>query len=182
VSASSSAPAPELDPEWRRVVDRHAAAVAGFLDAAAAVDARAWREPLADGKWSPAQLADHLIRTYEVVGGEVRGASGLRVRTGWGLRQVLRATILRSIMRTGRLPRGAKAPSEIAPGPADDLRDDALERLRALADELEAGVVARRAEKDFRLTHHVFGAFPALAGLEFVAIHTEHHARQLSGR
>jgi hypothetical protein len=170
----------DLEGKWKQIGDRHAAAVEGFLGAAAAVDASGWQSPLADGKWTPAQVTQHLIQTYEVLVAQVRTGKGLKVQTGWLLRQVLRQVVLRHIMRTRRLPRGAKAPRALLPADADASQGAAIERLRAAAAEFEAELLARRDEPSLQLTHHIFGSVGALEGLDFVAIHTEHHGRQIA--
>src|SRR5262245_65783641 len=123
----------DLEAKWKQIGDRHSAAVEGFLGAAAAIDEAAWRSPLADGKWTPAEVTQHVTQTYEVLTGQLRTGKGLTVQTGWLLRQVLRVVVLRPIMWTRRLPRGAKAPRALRPGAIDLSQAAAIERLRAVA-------------------------------------------------
>ena len=47
------------------------------------------------------------------------------------------------------------------------------------AGRFEQALLARSGDPKLALTHHIFGRFPAIEGIDFVAIHTEHHARQL---
>ena len=172
----------DLDGKWKKIGDRHSGAVEGFLAAAAAIDAAGWQAPLADGKWTPAQVTQHVTQTYEVLTSQIRTGKGLAVQTGWLLRMVLRAVVLRPIMWTRRLPRGAKAPRVLRPIAVDITQADAIERLRAAAAEFEAELLSRRHDRDLQLTHHIFGSVEALKGLDFVAVHTEHHGRQLAER
>lgn len=167
--------------KWDDALARHAAAVAGYVATAAKIDDAAWREPVEEGKWSPAEITHHLVLAYEAVVREITGGAGLRVQTGWLLRLFLRPTFLRPILKTRKLPRGAKAPRSLLPDVGDMSREEALERLRSVAGEFEREIDARRDRKDLRLTHHVFGAIKPLEGIDFVAIHTEHHCRQLPG-
>ena len=170
----------DLDGKWKKIGDRHSGAVDGFLAAAAAIDAAGWQSPLADGKWTPAQVTQHVTQTYEVLTVQLRTGKGLTVQTGWLLRKVLRIVVLQPIMWTRRLPRGAKAPRVLQPGAVDVPQEAAIERLRAVAAEFETELLSRRHEKDLQLTHHIFGSVEALKGLDFVAVHTEHHGRQLA--
>jgi hypothetical protein len=82
-------------------------------------------------------------------------------------------------MRTRRIPRGARAPRELAPREVEATREAALDRLREAAARFEQALLARSGDPKLALTHHIFGSFPAIEGIDFVAIHTEPHARQL---
>ena len=58
------------------------AAVEEFIAAARGVDAAKWKTPRAEGKWSPAQIVEHLALVYEynrkvVTGTAGKGAPGL---------------------------------------------------------------------------------------------------------
>jgi hypothetical protein len=169
----------DLSPAWREAVERHSAAVRAYVEAASRVDEASWREPVGPDKWSPAEITEHVTRAYEVLVTQIGGGAGLRVRTGWVVRQALRLTVLRAIMRSRRIPRGAKAPSELRPVAPDSPRDAAIEALGAAASRFEAALLERRGDPSLRLTHHFFGDIEPLEGLDFVAIHTEHRGRQL---
>jgi hypothetical protein len=169
----------DLEAKWRAAISRHAESVGGFVAAAEAIEAGGWREPASEGKWSPAEIAQHLLQTYETLVRQIEGGEGLRIRTNGALRFVLRHTVLRRIMRTRRIPRGARAPRELAPREVEATREAALDRLREAAARFEQALLARSGDPKLALTHHIFGSFPAIEGIDFVAIHTEHHARQL---
>ena len=172
----------DLDGKWKQIGDRHSAAVEGFVGAATAIDPAGWQSPLADGKWTPAEVTQHVTQTYEVLTVQLRTGKGLTVQTGWLLQRVLRLLVLRPIMWTRRLPRGAKAPRALRPSAVDISQAAALERLCAVAAEFETELLSRRSDPSLQLTHHIFGSVEALKGLDFVAIHTEHHGRQLAER
>jgi uncharacterized protein YbjT (DUF2867 family) len=164
---------------WESALARHSDAAKTFSTTAAAIGDGSWLVPLGDGKWSPAQVTEHLNRTYEVLLGELNGGKGIRIRSSWLLRQVLRQTILRSIYRKRALPRGARAPSEIFPKVIDETQSAALERFATLALKFEEAMNANR-DTGRKLTHQVFGEIELLPGLDFVAIHIEHHHRQIA--
>jgi len=168
------------DKQWAKVGARHSRAVARFLTAAKELSAAQWRAPIGDDKWTPAQITQHVTQSYDVLTRQLRTGTGLRVQTGWLLRQVLRVVVLRPIMWTRRLPPGAKAARELLPGETDLGQEEALARLGAAVAGFEHELQARRDEAGLQLTHHIFGSVEAVKGLDFVAVHTEHHARQLS--
>lgn len=168
-----------IDRKWSVVSDRHSRAVTEFLDAATSLPAEQWLLPVDDGKWTPAQITLHVVQSYEVMTRQLRTGEGLRVQTGWLLRQVLRLVVLRPIMWTRKLPKGAKAPKDLRPGDTTIGRDEALERLRAIVAEFEGELYSRRQQRGLQMTHHIFGSVDALKGLDFIAVHTEHHGRQL---
>jgi len=166
--------------DWTNALARHTSAAEGFANTATSVDSSLWSIPLGEGKWTPAQVTEHLNRTYQVVIDEVRGGEGIRIRSSWLLRQVLRQTILRSILRKRRLPQGARAPSEVAPKEVNGTQTELLQRFGKLSAEFEEEFLKNSANTDKKLTHHIFGEIDLLRGIDFVAIHIEHHHRQIS--
>jgi hypothetical protein len=169
----------ERDTAWSAAIERHGASVRDYLSTAEAVDEAAWSTPIGGGKWTPAQITVHLIQTYEVLLRQLRTGEGLRVQTGWLLRQVLRIVVLGPIMMTGRIPPGARAPRDLQPGAVEVTREEGVARLRTAVSEFESELMARRDEPGLQLTHHIFGSVEALRAIDFVRIHTEHHGRQL---
>lgn len=165
--------------EWTEAIERHRTAIADYLQAASAIEEPVWRLPVGLNKWSPAQITDHLIRTYRILAEQVRGGRGIRIRYGFLLRQTLRLLLLPRIFRTRRLPGGARAPREILPGDSVIPREMAVRQLDELSREFEREILSRRNDRHLRLTHHVFGDIEPLKGVDFIAIHTEHHGRQL---
>ena len=166
--------------EWAKAIAGHAGAISDYLRTAALLDETAWRIPAAPGKWTPAEITEHLVRTYQVSLEQIRGGPGLEPRVGAFLRQILRLAILPRIFRTRRLPRGARAPREIRPIDPRLPLQKALEQLRDLGGEFEREMSTRRIDGELRLTHHIFGELEPVRGVDFIAIHIEHHGRQLS--
>lgn len=165
--------------KWTDALSRHTSAVNAYVATAQMIDREAWFAPMAAGKWAPAQVTEHLNRSYKVVLDQLRGGRGIRVRSPWLLRQILRATVLRSIFRNRRLPSGAQAPSEVMPREVAGSQALALDRFVHLAREFSEEIASHRGDGS-RITHHVFGAVELLPGIDFVAIHIEHHHRQIS--
>lgn len=159
--------------------DRHHRAVADFLTRARSVSDVDWEHARDPDGWTPAQIAEHLRLAYVVVGEGVVSGGGLRVRSAWWIRPLLRWRFLGGILERGRFPR-SKAPREIRPGPGPFPRDAVLGALEAAATATEAKITDRWSDPDCRVTHHVFGAMAPPEGLRLLTVHTEHHANQLT--
>ena len=115
----------------------HSAAVEMFLAAARAIPDAAWERPMARDKWSPAQVAEHLRLTYALVQNQLSGGSGIRIRTPWLMRTLLRWRMLPRILSSGTLPEGARAPREIRPGDGPFQREPVLQALQVAARNVE---------------------------------------------
>lgn len=168
-----------MTPGMRKALDLHAAMAASFLATAESVPLSQWDEPGAPGKWSPAEIAAHLVTTYEVVIAELRGGNGMAIKTSFWQQMLFRAMFGWLILYFGKFPRGIKAPRETRP-PAPLSKDEALRRFTALHDDFEAA--AQDAPLGHKLSHAYFGRAAASDGVLLCARHIEHHRRQLTGR
>jgi hypothetical protein len=164
---------------WPEALRIHGSAASAFAAAAEAVEPEAWDRPIAEGKWSPAQITDHLIQTYDVVLCEIRGGRGMKVRTRLWMRLFLRLTFMPRILRGGWFPAHAPAPPEIRPEKTSRGQQDGVALFRQRAQEFDAAVQGR---PEARATHAYFGVLAPAEGVLFCARHIEHHARQLPRR
>ena len=162
--------------DWQELAEDHRASVEEFAAAARAVPQSSWDTRPAPDKWSPGQIAEHLRLTYEVLLREAHGGKGIRIRLPWWRRTLLRATVMRRLLRRGEFPQGAPAVKEIRPGEGPFGREATLTDFERLASEFAAELTAHR-EK--RFTHAFFGRMASPAGLRFLAIHNRHHKAQL---
>lgn len=163
----------------RDAASAHAASVARFLAAAAAVPPDRWERTMGNDKWSPAQVAEHLRLTYALVQNQLSGGSGIRIRTPWLLRTMLRWRMLPRILSTGTLPEGARAPREIRPGDGPFPREQLLQALQVAASNVQETLVRGWDDPNCQMTHHVFGHLTPITAMQFATVHTNHHARQL---
>jgi hypothetical protein len=156
----------------------HRAAHEAYVRRAGRIPSDQWRRPATPGKWSPSEITEHLRLALETLRRELEGQPAMRViLTPWK-RFTLRWTILPSILRTGRFPRGVRAPREIRPADPPEERDEALRRL----DEAHARFASACGEPSAagrRLTHPYFGPLPLTRFHRLLARHADHHARQL---
>src|SRR6187401_2522596 len=144
-----------LRPVRDRAVAWHRRAAVSFVDTLEAVPEERWTEPLAAGKWTVAQLAEHIALSYSTALEALAGGPGMRMVLPWWKTQFLRLTVLRRILAGRGFPEGAPAPREIRPGKTPAERGPAIAGLRARLDELEQALAA--APADQRLPHAYFG-------------------------
>jgi hypothetical protein len=134
------------------------------------------------GKWSPAQILEHLLLTYKNTN---RGLDKCREQdTPLARRVTLKdraATLL--VVNLGYVPRGRKAPERAMPrGMASDEVRQAivpeLQKMAAAFDECERkfGVRAKL------LDHPFLGPLTADQWRKFHWVHGRHHARQIRER
>jgi hypothetical protein len=155
----------------------HRAAIEDVARVVEGQDPACWARAPQPGKWSPSEIAQHLILSYGPPLAELDGGAGFAVRVPWWKRVVLRWKFLPQILG-GKFPQGAPAPREIRPktGAADpaqaacDLRESAARFANRLA-EAETG-------RRVRLTHSYFGKLTAPQILKLMAVHAGHHRAQ----
>lgn len=160
----------------------HRAEVAAAAEAFAAVPREVWERPLGEGKWSPAEIAQHLIVAFEKLTNELRGGPSVRFLVPWWQRVAFRRLFLGRILRGDWYPKKVKAPPEARPTPPFPSRDDAAGRLREAADVFESAIREGHARGGCRITHPYLGGLDGPVALRFFALHTKHHRQQLERR
>jgi hypothetical protein len=168
--------------QWRAALKQHSDTMRSFIETAAALDESLWLNPVAAGKWSPAEIVEHLRLAYDILLRELNEGRGLRIRTNWFMRQFIRLAILPKILKGKRLPTGVKAPREVRPTQFIADRHEALHQLLALATQFELESTKKRHSQQSYLTHHLFGRLTILKGIQFCAIHVNHHRLQLPAK
>jgi hypothetical protein len=169
---------------WNAALAEHEIVVREFLAACERVDPADWQRPRAPGKWSPAAVALHVCRVYELGRDAMTGGQSMRLKISQPAAWFLRTLMLPAIFATKRFPRGAPAPVEVAPDAAEArllMQDAAATRLQRVADQAAAALrraAAERAAVSF--THAYFGRLAPHATLRLLSAHTRHHARGLT--
>ena len=166
--------------DFSEAVALHRAAVAECVAAVAAVPADAWTQPLGPGKWSPAEVAEHLAISYEPPLSELSGGPGFAVRVPWWKRRALRWGMLPEILNGG-FPARAPAPLEIRPRQTAPSPEEASRRLAANAERFLESLAQARAVRRVRLTHAYFGKLRPAQTVMLLTSHALHHRRQLPG-
>ena len=181
LSGGASAPRASraLPERWPELHREHREAVARFTDVAEAVTRDRWAQPLAPGKWSPAELTLHLALATEVMLRELATGAPPRVITTWWQRALLRWTVRPRLLAGAPFPR-VRSPREARPDGQSAEQTATIARLRARAAELEEAIDdAARTRPRARLTHPYLGAFSLREALRFSALHVRHHLAQL---
>lgn len=158
----------------------HARAVADYISAAQRFERDCWHEPLQPGKWSPAEVTQHLRLTFDAIAGELAGGASMRLRVGPLARIIIRLTIMRRILGGGAFPTGVRAPREARPVRNDTDRDVELDSLRERSASAEALFVDTFAQRPhMTITHPYFGRIRLPQAMFLSARHIDHHRGQL---
>jgi uncharacterized damage-inducible protein DinB len=160
----------------QRLAD-HQAAVVEFITRARAIPEHRWVTPRAEGKWTPAQEARHLVLTYEAFLRDLRTGEHMQLRgTPWR-RRLWKLIGLASIIWRKRIPRAVRAPREARPDWESASASTLLPELLRRTEEFEAVFADTwSGEPRRRVTHPFFGAITLDEAIQLAAVHTRHHA------
>ena len=175
-------PAERDDPRWDDAVDEHRTALAAFLDAAEALREDTWNAPWGPGKWTRAQVAEHLALSYEAAIREIASGEAMAMKLPPLRQKLLRLVLLPHILFHRSIPGRPRSPREIRPGEVTAPRAQVLRRLRELGDRFEHEMERAYRSGGGGLTHPYFGRIGAVKAMRFVAVHLEHHTRQVAAR
>jgi len=154
----------------------HRLAIMDFLSAACAVPARRWTEPRATGKWSAGQVVEHVVLSYEVNRGVLRGMPPPMTAPRW-VRPLIRRFLLQPVLRRGRFFPGSRSPKALRPSPVPGPPEPLIDRFQAAASAFEADATALG---HATIEHPFFGRLPVGDFVRLQEIHTRHHRGQLS--
>ena len=160
-------------------LEDHRRALRDVLAVLESVPEPLWGKSLAAGKWTVAELAEHLALSYEIALDGLTGGPGMRQVLPWWKTRFLRLTVLRRILRGRGFPEGAPAPRELRPGKDPMDRDQGIERLRAKAAEAEGALES--APDSARVPHAYFGLLTSEQILGVQTAHLDHHRTQIEG-
>lgn len=172
---------PRADVRWRAALDEQQAALDAYLDAAQRLSDAAWTQPYAPGKWTPAEITEHLAMVYRVFIGEVNGGPAMKLKLTPLYRRVLRLLMLPHMLYHRTFPRSARAPRELRPDAAVlQPKADALAEMRALGERFAGEADRARAGGWNHVTHPYFGEIDLTRGMRLCTVHLEHHTRQIA--
>jgi hypothetical protein len=165
--------------QWSAALAEHQFVLRTFLDQLARIDPGDWQQSPEAGKWSHAALVLHVCRSYEMGRDAMRGAPSMRLRVPPLQAWLSRTVLLPVLLATRRFPRGAEAPPEVVPDPAEARRLTIAEgrlRLEQAAGEAVAALrAAAGADPAPQVTHAYFGALGPYWTLRLLTAHTRHH-------
>lgn len=165
---------------WNEAERIHAKAASDFAEAAQRVPAAVWLAPRAEGKWSPAEIVEHVGLSYDTLNRELAGGPGMALRTKLWQRILLRFTLVPRLLRGAPFPKGARAPKETRPAVSNPDQAAAIAAFRVRAAAFEAAAsAAQKANRGQKLTHAYFGRASLTNSVLLCARHVEHHLAQL---
>lgn len=152
------------------------AAVRDFMAAAEQAGSR-WSVARAPGKWSPAQLVEHVARSYEQSAHVVAGAPSQFPTLPGMLRPVVRGLFFNRILRKGTFPRAKTTkPFDPESGPAS--LADGRTRLDGAVGQFERACQARAGD-GATMSSTLFGTVRVSDYVRFQELHTRHHQQQM---
>src|SRR6188472_1708057 len=130
-------------------------AVEEFIAAARGIDAAKWGAPLADGRWSPAQIAEHLAIVYEYNRKVVTGTAGKGAPAI--LQPLARWFIVTKTLKAGRFTRKGRAPKIFQPTGSPPAAPVVLDRLTRAVAGFESDIRSGHPEARHTIAHPFFG-------------------------
>ncbi|MDP1890199.1 MAG: DinB family protein, partial [Gemmatimonadaceae bacterium] len=161
------------------MIAEHAAAAEEFAATIGALTPEQWTARPAPETWSPAEITDHLARTYSQYAGEARGKNPLRIRLRLPFLLFARAFVKPRLLAGAPFPK-AKAPRPLRPGTGPETPADGVALFRATGSAClrDLGLLAER--RPYRqLVHPYLGSLPLYDMVRFAAQHIRHHHRQV---
>ena len=137
----------------------------------------AWSAPKAPGKWSPAQLVEHVSRSMEESANEVAGAPSKFYTLPSFLRPLVRGLFFRRVLKKRSFPRASTGKAfDPASGPATPA--DGRKRIEGALARFDQACRTRVASGP-NMSSTLFGAVSVEDYATFQEIHTRHHRKQL---
>lgn len=164
---------------WPALLAEHAEAADAFVAAISDLPQGTWTSKATADGWSPAEITEHLARTYSQYAGESRGKNSLRVRLGPLGLFFARAFVKPRLLAGAPFPK-ARAPRPLRPSGGPDTPTDGVALFRATGESClrDLGIlVERRPHK--QLVHPYLGGIPVYDVVRFASQHIHHHRRQL---
>ncbi len=164
--------------DLKTVIANNRQAVTAFLTSAGAFAPSEWGRPRAPGKWSPGQVTEHLVLTYEfgrgILHGTFPGPAAPRV-----VRPLIRVLSLKRVLRRGQFGRPAKTLKPLEPATSPASPEVLAARLQAAATAFEEEFETAARSGQATLDHPFFGKVHLDDYVQFQVIHTHHHRAQL---
>ena len=154
-------------------------AVLRFLETACTVPAATWDRPPGSGRWSPAQVAEHVAVTMEQA---ARIMADVWDGPVWPrpLRPLARMLAFQPVLRAGRFKYRVRTLRSFEPTLGGVTQAGAEARLMQGLEQFEAAVRRLAIGDEATFEHPMFGRVAFADYVRFNAIHVAHHERQLA--
>jgi hypothetical protein len=158
------------------VLTANRSAVAELITAAEKTGS-AWSVPIAPGKWSPAQLVEHVSRSMEESANEVIGAPSKFFTLPTFVRPLVRGLFFKRVLKKRTFPRARTGKAfDPASGPATPA--EGRQRVEGALARFDQACRAQAA-KGPGMSSTLFGSVSIDDYATFQEIHTRHHRKQL---
>lgn len=136
-----------------------------------------WTTPRAPGKWSPAQVVEHVARSLEQSANVLAERPSLFPKVPFFVRPLTRV-FFRRIVRSGSFPNARTNPAmNPTTGPATPAEGE--RRLRDACDSFEREARAKIGQSP-TMRSSIFGSIPVNDYVRFMELHTRHHTAQIT--
>lgn len=149
-----------------------------YVDLARNIDPDRWNHPVEPGRWSPAQITDHLTKAYDFGSAVIAGTVRTRPLPA-PLRWLIARFWFQPAVRNGRFTGKTRAPKFFEPSANEAPPDELLPKLRAASERFAAAVEREWSQDRETVRHPMFGTVSLLDFLELQVIHVKHHRTQL---
>ncbi len=141
----------------------------------------AWSVAPAPGKWSPAQITEHVAVGHDVSARVVMGTASDVPKLPRFLRPLVRRLAFRKVLDQGRFPRPVRTLKAFQPLRAPATPAEGRARLEQAIAKFEADVIGWAKGQDRTIEHPAFGAVALSDYVRYLEIHTRHHQKQFPG-
>lgn len=149
-----------------------------FLSTARSVAREKWATPVAPGKWSPAQIVDHVATSTEVALKTIKGDKSMGSFPRF-FRAIPRAMVFNSTLKKGAFPAKMRGPAIFAPSREHASLEASAARLERAMSDLEVHVRDMAKAGKHAFEHGFFGSLKVADYVRFNGLHTDHHEQQL---
>jgi hypothetical protein len=149
-----------------------------FLATARTVAKEKWAEPIAPGKWSPAQIVEHVAISTEIALKAIKGDKTIGSFPRF-FRAVPRAMVFNPTIKKGVFPKGTRGPAIFRPSKEHIGFDTSAARFERAVTNLEAHVRDLAKAGTHAFDHSFFGRLKIADYVRFNGLHTIHHETQL---
>mgnify|MGYP001482836246 FL=1 len=166
-------------PNLESFISANRQSTANFAAAARSVAPARWSQPVAPGKWTPAQIVEHVAISYEVAARALAGDSSMGSAPRF-LRPIIRALGFNGVLRKGAFPTKQKGPRVFAPSAAPPVLEGGITRLEQAVATFEAKAREMEHGGTHEFEHTFFGRLAVADYVRFSELHTKHHQQQLA--
>ena len=149
-----------------------------LLATARGVAKEKWAQPVAPGKWSPAQILDHVAAATEVALKAIKGDTSMGSIPRF-LRFIPRTFGFNATIKKGKFPEKQRGPAAFAPSTGHPSYEAGKLRLENALTALEQHTRELAKAGTHSFEHSFFGRVTVADYVRFGALHMVHHEKQL---